>query len=50
MAIFWSFKGEFGQTLIDIVILDYFGHKNNSFFFDFEKIDKITGDFSKNIA
>ena len=27
-----EFKGKFGQILIDIVILNYFGCKNNSFF------------------
>ena len=30
--LFWSFKGKFDQILIIIVILDYFGRKNNSFF------------------
>ena len=31
-AIFWSFKGKFGQILINIVILDDFRSKNDSFF------------------
>ena len=44
-AIFWSFKGKFGQILINIVIMDYFGCNNNSFFFDFEKVEKISGKF-----
>ena len=39
-AISWSFKGKFGQILIDIVILDYFGAKI-IVFFDFEKVEKI---------
>ena len=43
--LFWTFKGKFGQILINIVILDYFGYKNNSFFFDFEKVEKISGNF-----
>ena len=45
-AIFWSFKGKFGQILIDIVIMDYFGCKNSTFF-DFEKVEKISGNFRK---
>ena len=41
LAIFWSFKGKFGQLSINKVILDYFGYKNNSFF-DFEKVEKFS--------
>ena len=34
-----------GQILVNIVIMDYFGCKNKSFFPDFEKVEKISGNF-----
>ena len=46
LAIFWSFNEEFGQILINIVILHYFGCKNNSSF-DFESGKKISGNFQE---
>ena len=42
--LFFSFKGKFAQILINIVILDYFGYKI-IIFFDFEKVEKISGNF-----
>ena len=36
--------GNFGQILINIVILDLFDYKNNSFF-RFEKVEKFSGFF-----
>ena len=42
LAISWSFMGKFGQILINIVIFDLFGYRNN-IFFDFGKVEKISG-------
>ena len=43
-ALFLNFRGKFGQILIDIVILNWFGYKNNSFF-DFEKVENFSENF-----
>ena len=42
MAVF-GVLWEIWQILINLVNLDQFRYKNNSFFFDFEKVDKIAG-------
>ena len=42
-----EFKGKFGQILINIVIMDYFGSKNNSFFSILKKLRKFQEIFGK---
>ena len=48
LTIFWSFKGKFGQILINIVILNYFGYKKQYIFFSiFKKLKKFQEIFGK---
>ena len=46
-----EFKKKFGQISINIVILDYFGYKNDIFFSILKKLEKFfrkfSGDFGK---
>lgn len=48
-SIFWSFDGKFCQILNNIVIMDYFGRRNKSFF-DLKEVEKISGNFLEKIA